>query len=828
MTNIPFNTFKRCDLHVHSSSCESRQYSYPEFERVLLASDLDVVAITDHNNVDAEMIERLSDAMLLNDKYVLAGVELNIHFDKETIDAHSLVLSGKSEYFHGIVWCDIEDAYSLQSAVYDLLDGIGIDSSQRENKTPKEISALSKGMSFAFSDIQSKLQPIRHFFTFHENKGDDKRNLSGYLEKGVQENDTFKHKLFFYNQNLAIEGGRKSIGIARWFEENLHATVCCFFCSDAKRLSEIGTKYTWIDFDGDLDSLNLAITDPQSRIALSSDTATNPQTNLNKYLESVKFNLIDQEGTESVCELRFSPSYNGIIGSRGSGKSMLAKILAKREISDYSSFVVPSSIQYKMAGGQYSRNAANVLYVGQGDLSGIFDGEGYSSVPFLDIRLASMKEAAHSTTSELFDAIKSNLAEQKDSIIFFLEKYGGAIKRPDVLVDSRPSGITLKTPPTLPSETQLLTEYKTGVVISIENVESLLASVKKIKLSTPYPETAKIAEKANALMSEASLCIEKALRQMKSVNELLDKQSSKPLTARDELMGQYRSSLLESNRQKSTSASAYDAALASANQFLDDLLDMRIAARKTNSEIDQHIEQILHPIQPEKHSFDEDNVEIGLSIAQTNSRLDAIKSQLKGDSDLETAMILFCLRASEPKIAKNVLNGTKYKNISEPRDCIDRFFANVEAELAKNVEFEVEIKFNGKPMAEMSPGMQAQALLKLLLHDKLKDDGYDFVIFDQPEDNLDTPTISEVLVGRIKKLKRHTQVFVVSHSAPVIVNGDARSVIMAEENSGTISYSIGAINGKATKQAISHILDGGERFLKMRLYKYDFEVEDER
>ena len=94
MTNIPFNTFKRCDLHVHSSSCESRQYSYPEFERVLLASDLDVVAITDHNNVDAEMIERLSDAMLLNDKYVLAGVELNIHFDKETIDAHSLVLSG--------------------------------------------------------------------------------------------------------------------------------------------------------------------------------------------------------------------------------------------------------------------------------------------------------------------------------------------------------------------------------------------------------------------------------------------------------------------------------------------------------------------------------------------------------------------------------------------------------------------------------------------------------------------------------------------------------------------------------------------------------------
>ena len=112
---------------------------------------------------------------------------------------------------------------------------------------------------------------------------------------------------------------------------DLNTMVCRFFCSDAKTLDKIGTAYTWIDFDGDIDSLNLAITDPQSRIATSDESPNNPQLNINDYLESVKFNLLDSESRPSECEIRFAPSYNGIVGSRGSGKSMLARILSRLE-----------------------------------------------------------------------------------------------------------------------------------------------------------------------------------------------------------------------------------------------------------------------------------------------------------------------------------------------------------------------------------------------------------------------------------------------------------------------------------------------------------------
>lgn len=67
---------------------------------------------------------------------------------------------------------------------------------------------------------------------------------------------------------------------------------------------------------------------------------------------------------------------------------------------------------------------------------------------------------------------------------------------------------------------------------------------------------------------------------------------------------------------------------------------------------------------------------------------------------------------------------------------------------------------------------------------------------------------------------------IVSHSAPVIINGDVRNVVMARSDEFSISYSSDVINGRPAIEFISEVLDGGERFLKMRLYKYDFQVGD--
>ena len=820
-------TFKRCDLHVHSSSCESRSYSYEDFEQTLLDSELDVVAVTDHNSVDVELLNRLSEALSGKGKTLLAGVELNVKIDEETCERYNLVVSEDSDYFHGIAWCDLSDAPLLREAVFRLLDGIGISEQRRAGKTEKEISALSVGRAFFLNDVQRELGDIKHFFTFHESKGDNKRNLSGYLKNGQGGNDEFKHSLFYYNQRFAIEGGKKSKPISDFFEEDLNTMVCRFFCSDAKTLEKIGTAFTWIDFDGDIDSLNLAITDPQSRIVTSDESPVNPQSNLNAYLESVRFNLLNEEGVPTECEIRFAPSYNGIVGSRGSGKSMLAKILSGRASEGYERYVDSESVRFCVKGGQYSKNLPKCLYVKQGELGDVFDRADYRSVPFLEQRLKGMKEDARLASERHFATIDAQLDRQQEFITIFVDNYEGYLKRPDALHAEKPCGVSIKEAPSVHSDKEELNCLPGRIKSLAGQIELSKKAVSDLSIKESHPETLELIAMVNKRIEAAAEHLQFAYDNLDDIYRVVKLLKTEPFDTREHLVESFSNEIVETNRSKALGAHNYDRNISEASIFLDSLLDLRIELRRSDNAISDSVSSMFQPIAANTYQADEDEVSIGLTIAEHISYEEARRMQLKSGTNNATALIEFILQCSDLEKAKReLLNGTKYRNLKDPRSIIERFFSNIRNELSKNSEFDIDVSFNGVSMKVMSPGMQAQALLKLLLNDELPLDNYYYVVIDQPEDNLDTLTISDVLVSRLKRLKKELQVFVVSHSAPVVINGDARNVIMARNNGSSIAYSTGVINGPTAKEFISKVLDGGERFLKMRLYKYDFQMGD--
>lgn len=187
-----------------------------------------------------------------------------------------------------------------------------------------------------------------------------------------------------------------------------------------------------------------------------------------------------------------------------------------------------------------------------------------------------------------------------------------------------------------------------------------------------------------------------------------------------------------------------------------------------------------------------------------------------------------CLDCNETEKIKQLFNQTRYRSVGASADrYIDHYTALLKSDIEEARQIETDVELDGISIEEMSPGMQAHALLKLFLNDRISRD-YDCVIIDQPEDNLDVRTIKEFLVDRIKELKTDTQLFVVSHSAPVIVNGDARTVVVCSADEGAMNYSEGSINGGDTKQEIATVLDGGELYLKMRFNKYNFKVGDSR
>lgn len=142
--------------------------------------------------------------------------------------------------------------------------------------------------------------------------------------------------------------------------------------------------------------------------------------------------------------------------------------------------------------------------------------------------------------------------------------------------------------------------------------------------------------------------------------------------------------------------------------------------------------------------------------------------------------------------------------------------------VADHPHFEFKVKEDEFiEFASASPGQQATALLKVLLAQPGPP-----LIIDQPEDDLDSEIVQEV-VEQIWSAKKHRQLIFSSHNANVVVNGDAELVVhcdykvRGEQSRGEIK-SQGAIDLADIRDAITRVMEGGEKAFKLRKEKYGF------
>lgn len=125
---------------------------------------------------------------------------------------------------------------------------------------------------------------------------------------------------------------------------------------------------------------------------------------------------------------------------------------------------------------------------------------------------------------------------------------------------------------------------------------------------------------------------------------------------------------------------------------------------------------------------------------------------------------------------------------------------------------------------DMTGGQKAIALLELIF--SFNDEKYPILI-DQPEDDLDVGGVAADLVNFIKSEKIDRQIFVVSHSASLVVCSDSEDIIVSTNNKvGTgqydFLYSTGSIENQETREDIIKILEGGEDALITRARKLNF------
>lgn len=131
-----------------------------------------------------------------------------------------------------------------------------------------------------------------------------------------------------------------------------------------------------------------------------------------------------------------------------------------------------------------------------------------------------------------------------------------------------------------------------------------------------------------------------------------------------------------------------------------------------------------------------------------------------------------------------------------------------------------ELRWQGKPLDQLSPGERGNLLLVFYLLIDKRDMP---LVVDQPEENLDNQTIATMLVPAIKHAKERRQVILVTHNPNLAVVCDADQVIHSalDKTAGNqVTYTTGALENPVVTQLIVDVLEGTKPAFDLRDSKY--------
>ena len=132
-----------------------------------------------------------------------------------------------------------------------------------------------------------------------------------------------------------------------------------------------------------------------------------------------------------------------------------------------------------------------------------------------------------------------------------------------------------------------------------------------------------------------------------------------------------------------------------------------------------------------------------------------------------------------------------------------------------------ELRWQGKPLDQLSPGERGNLLLVFYL---LLDKRDVPLIIDQPEENLDNQTIATMLVPAIKHAKQYRQIIIVTHNPNLAVVCDAEQIIhsnLDKTDGHRVVYTTGAIEDPVITQLIVDVLEGTKPAFDLRDSRYE-------
>lgn len=123
-----------------------------------------------------------------------------------------------------------------------------------------------------------------------------------------------------------------------------------------------------------------------------------------------------------------------------------------------------------------------------------------------------------------------------------------------------------------------------------------------------------------------------------------------------------------------------------------------------------------------------------------------------------------------------------------------------------------------KPLSSASPGQKTSAILTFILSH-----GTCPLLLDQPDDDVASNLIYDLIVERIREAKERRQLIVITHNANIPVNGDSEYILALDSGSRLMKLgSNGTIEQENIKKEICDVMEGGKEAFDMRSKRYSF------
>lgn len=290
----------------------------------------------------------------------------------------------------------------------------------------------------------------------------------------------------------------------------------------------------------------------------------------------------------------------------------------------------------------------------------------------------------------------------------------------------------------------------------------------------------------------------------------------------------------------------YEKQIAEKRTELADLLKKEVELKSTEEQIEligSQIKDLRYKISEERQKYLDDNInsdKINITIIPFGDQADfetkfryIIQRKDRFENSIE-ALVNYAF-SNKREVMKSIVAFRKIIwEIYEDKyfgDLIDGRFSNLLKGLPPSSldEFDllypedhVEVKYKGrdgkfKSLEVASAGQKTTAILSFILSA-----GTVPLILDQPEDDLDNRLVYDLIVDKIRQIKEHRQVIIVTHNANIPVNGDAEYIVsLASDTRNLKIQAEGTVEKIAVKKEICEVMEGGVEAFKIRAKRYE-------